>query len=397
MTPEKNPVFAVDVLAALRRRLPGAVAVFAGAGDLEAAVRARADELGLSDAVRLIGWRDDIAEVMSASDWFVLPHPHAPMEGFGIAVVEAQLAGLRLLLSLGVSDAPILPGASCRRLSLDDGADAWGAAAARALAGADPFAGGHARGLPTLADGPGPRAGRLVSAAHRRATMPPSLTERLGAGEFEFGLSAAQSSYYWLERRLGDALFRRPPPDVGQPALLNLGCGTHIFEGWVNADDYAFKRGVREPAFRPNWRLDITCAWRCPPDRWDGVFTEHVLEHLSYSQAILALNECLRTMKPGAWLRISVPDLRAYVDLYDGRDSRPEFACFPHPAVGVSFLTQMHLHRSTWDADLLVRVLAELGFDDACASSFGIGADARLVRDDPDKSHESLYVEARKP
>jgi glycosyltransferase involved in cell wall biosynthesis len=130
MTPEKNPLFAVEVLAALRRRVPEAVAVFAGAGDLETAVRARAAELGQADAVRLIGWRDDVAQVMGASDWFILPHPHAPMEGFGMAVVEAQLAGLRLLLSLGVSDAPILPGASWRRLSLGDGAEAWADAAA---------------------------------------------------------------------------------------------------------------------------------------------------------------------------------------------------------------------------------------------------------------------------
>lgn len=129
MTPEKNPVFAVDVLAALRRRVPGAVAVFAGDGDLADPVRARAAALGQDGAVRLIGWRDDVAEVMSACDWFILPHPHEPMEGFGIAVVEAQLAGLRLLLSLGVSDAPILPAAAWRRLSLDAGPDAWADAA----------------------------------------------------------------------------------------------------------------------------------------------------------------------------------------------------------------------------------------------------------------------------
>jgi hypothetical protein len=52
------------------------------------------------------------------------------MEGFGMAVVEAQLAGLRLLLSLGVAEAPLLPDAAFRRLSLDAGADAWAAAAA---------------------------------------------------------------------------------------------------------------------------------------------------------------------------------------------------------------------------------------------------------------------------
>ena len=103
--------------------------MFAGAGDLETAVRARASELGQGDAIRLIGWRDDVAEIMSACDWFILPHPHEPMEGFGIAVVEGQLAGLRLLLSLGVSDAPILPDATWRRLSLDAGPEAWAAAA----------------------------------------------------------------------------------------------------------------------------------------------------------------------------------------------------------------------------------------------------------------------------
>jgi glycosyltransferase involved in cell wall biosynthesis len=118
------------VLAALRRRVPGAAAVFAGDGDLAEAVRARAEDLGQADAARLLGWRADVAEVMSASDWFILPHPHEPMEGFGVAVVEAQLAGLRLLLSLGVSDAPILPGATWRRLSLQDGAEAWADAAA---------------------------------------------------------------------------------------------------------------------------------------------------------------------------------------------------------------------------------------------------------------------------
>jgi len=129
MTPEKNPVFAVDVLAALRRRLPEAVGVFAGDGGLEGAVRDRAAELGQTDAIRLLGWRSDVPEVMAACDWFILPHPHEPLEGFGMAVTEAQLAGLRLLLSMGVSDAPILAGASWRRLSLDAGAEAWGAAA----------------------------------------------------------------------------------------------------------------------------------------------------------------------------------------------------------------------------------------------------------------------------
>lgn len=224
-----------------------------------------------------------------------------------------------------------------------------------------------------------------------------TLVEQLRAGQFEFSLSMAQMVYYRLERELGHALLRRPPPHLAGPALLNLGCGPHIFPGWVNADDYALKRRLRERAFRPNWNLDISRPWLCPENHWDGVFTEHVLEHVTYSEAIRVLSECLRTLRPGAWIRISVPDLERYVKWYRGEAPGNAVETFPHPAVGLSFLTQMHMHTSTWDADLMVKVLTELGFTDASRRSFREGADDRLVRDDPDKAHESLYVEARKP
>jgi glycosyltransferase involved in cell wall biosynthesis len=129
LVPEKNPLFAVDVLAELRKRQPETVLVFAGSGALEAAILDRSRALHQDEAVRMMGWRDDIPEIMAASDWFILPHPEHPMEGFGIAVVEAQLAGLRMLLSRGVSDAPLLPTASYRMLPLAAGAAAWSEAA----------------------------------------------------------------------------------------------------------------------------------------------------------------------------------------------------------------------------------------------------------------------------
>jgi glycosyltransferase involved in cell wall biosynthesis len=108
---------------------PRAVAVFAGTGSQEHEVAKRAEKLGVAGAVRLLGWRNDLPEIMSCSDWFILPHPEHPLEGFGLAVVEAQLAGLRLLLSRGVPDDPLLPSASYRRLSLSEGPEAWARAA----------------------------------------------------------------------------------------------------------------------------------------------------------------------------------------------------------------------------------------------------------------------------
>jgi glycosyltransferase involved in cell wall biosynthesis len=137
LVPEKNPVFAVDVLSELQRINSQAVAVFAGAGSQEQAVMARARELGIGNSVRLLGWRKDLPEIMGCSDWFILPHPEHPMEGFGLAVIEAQLAGLRMLLSAGVPDDPLLPTAVFRRLSLCLGPREW-ANAAMKLRGAEP-------------------------------------------------------------------------------------------------------------------------------------------------------------------------------------------------------------------------------------------------------------------
>ena len=134
MTPEKNPLFAVDVLAELRRLRPDVVGVFVGAGSLEEPVRRRIAKVGLEAGTRLLGWREDVPEIMCASDWFILPHPEHPVEAFGIAVVEAQLAGLRLLLSRGVLDDPLLSTAAFRRLSLAEPPVVWAQAALSLLA-----------------------------------------------------------------------------------------------------------------------------------------------------------------------------------------------------------------------------------------------------------------------
>jgi glycosyltransferase involved in cell wall biosynthesis len=133
MVPEKNPVFALDVLAEMRRLDPATVAVFVGAGSLEDAAHRRCAELGVDNAVRFLGWRDDVPEIMCCSDWFILPHPEDPVEGFGLAIVEAQLAGLQMLLSRGILDDPLLPTASFRRLALADGPQVWAKAAMELL------------------------------------------------------------------------------------------------------------------------------------------------------------------------------------------------------------------------------------------------------------------------
>lgn len=139
LAPEKNPGFTLEVLKSLRELEARAVAVFAGSGSEEQAVAKRTSELGLDRHVRLLGWRQDIPDIMVCCDWFILPRPETPMEGFGLAVVEAQLAGLRLLVSQGIADDPLLPGACYRRLSLmTDSAAGWAQAAVFLLSSSAP-------------------------------------------------------------------------------------------------------------------------------------------------------------------------------------------------------------------------------------------------------------------
>lgn len=234
-----------------------------------------------------------------------------------------------------------------------------------------------------------------MESCYEKAAM--NLTQRLRNREFEFTQPITKLLYYWFERKVCELALRRRPPKVSGPNLLNLGCGPHIYAGWINADDYAVKRRFRDQKFRPNWNLDITHRWKCPNDYWDGIFSEHVLEHITYSEALFVLEECLRTLRPGAWLRISVPDLRKYVEYYHGRQGESaRLGVFPSPALAVSYLTQMHLHRSTWDGILMAEVLHQIGFANVSVVAFGCGSDVRLIKDDAEKADESVYIEARK-
>lgn len=198
-------------------------------------------------------------------------------------------------------------------------------------------------------------------------------------------------------------LYRRRPP--GRSRLLNLGCGDCLYPGWVNADRFRTGYwlmqvgGLLSRRLRlPDWFLDAGERWRCADDYWEGIYTEHMLEHLSYREAVAVTREMLRTLQPGAWARIIVPDLARFVDFYNGDRRDPEFTeRFAFGAEAISFLTQNFGHVSAWDGTLLRAVLSELGFANVRIVSYGEGTDPRLIKDSPTRRWESVYVEAQKP
>jgi predicted SAM-dependent methyltransferase len=54
------------------------------------------------------------------------------------------------------------------------------------------------------------------------------------------------------------------------------------------------------------------------PSSVDAVLAEHVFEHLTFDEGLLAAQNCYRYLKPGGYLRIAVPDgLNPYENYYE--------------------------------------------------------------------------------
>lgn len=94
--PQKNHPFLLSVFAALFKKEPHAVLLLAGGGEDMPRMQELARTLGISAQVRFLGVRSDIPDLMQAMDVFVFPSLY---EGLGIALVEAQAAGLPCVVS----------------------------------------------------------------------------------------------------------------------------------------------------------------------------------------------------------------------------------------------------------------------------------------------------------
>ncbi len=86
--PMKGQIYLVRALPALLRRDPATVVAIAGVGPELARLQAEAEALNVSHALRLVGFRDDIASLIAAADVVVFP---SLWEGLGLVPIEAML------------------------------------------------------------------------------------------------------------------------------------------------------------------------------------------------------------------------------------------------------------------------------------------------------------------
>jgi predicted SAM-dependent methyltransferase len=183
----------------------------------------------------------------------------------------------------------------------------------------------------------------------------------------------------WAARKLREVQGRKP-------VLLNIGSGYNPKSGWTNIDLVGAPVDVA-------W--DLSRGIPFPDGSVDGIYHEHLMEHLTLRQGFELCSECSRALRPGGILRIGVPNAGELLGSYAGTRDTTWAESAPIPMLAVDTLFYEHGHRAMYDGQLLSLLVASAGFRRVEVSEFGR---SRLdpVPDDPDRRDGTLYVEAVK-
>ena len=98
--PQKNHSFLLTVFAEICKIKSNAVLLLMG-GEETAELKAQCRDLNIESKVHFLGFRNDIPELLQACDVFLFP---STREGLPVSVIEAQAAGVPVLMSDSVTD-----------------------------------------------------------------------------------------------------------------------------------------------------------------------------------------------------------------------------------------------------------------------------------------------------
>ncbi len=118
--------------------------------------------------------------------------------------------------------------------------------------------------------------------------------------------------------------------DQAAPGWLNTDVTPHLLVARVPGLAHALHRSgtigeerwaaYSSGAFRSLRYLDVSRRLRFPDATFDCIYASHLLEHLHPDVAENCLREAHRVLRPGAILRLAVPDLDQMVAAYDPAD-----------------------------------------------------------------------------
>lgn len=118
--PQKNHPFLIKIFAQIKKVKPNSVLMLAGA-EQTPELCSLANELGVYDSIQFLGTRKDIPELLQAFDVFVFP---SFKEGLPVSVVEAQAAGLPVLMADTITD-EVCATDNIHKMALSESPEQW--------------------------------------------------------------------------------------------------------------------------------------------------------------------------------------------------------------------------------------------------------------------------------
>jgi predicted SAM-dependent methyltransferase len=196
----------------------------------------------------------------------------------------------------------------------------------------------------------------------------------------------------------------------------NLGCGLKIYQNFLNVGYWSqlqsekLYKNLNGTTDTVMYNHDLRNGVPAEDGSLDLVYHSHMLEHLTYEDGIEFIKECYRVLKPGAKMRVLVPDLEIWINAYISNNQfffdqykkyggiDPKIYC----TKGAVFMGMLHNHehKCGYDYDSLEWVLKHNGFSEINKKLYGDSdiTDILLMEPlDPIKIMESLCVECIKP
>jgi predicted SAM-dependent methyltransferase len=99
---------------------------------------------------------------------------------------------------------------------------------------------------------------------------------------------------------------------------LQIGAGENNKPGWLNSDIEPLNGQIY---------LDATERFPIPDSSINYVYSEHVIEHISYEQGLSMLKESYRILAPGGKVRVATPNLNKFLSLFNEEKS-PEMQTY---------------------------------------------------------------------
>ena len=118
---QKNHTFLIDIFKEIKEQNSNSVLLLVGAGELEEKIRQKVASLNLDENVRFMGLRDDVNDILLASDVFLFPSLY---EGLPVTLVEAQSSGIKCIISESIPDDCKITG-NVETVSLEKPAKFW--------------------------------------------------------------------------------------------------------------------------------------------------------------------------------------------------------------------------------------------------------------------------------